>query len=236
MIELFKIFLKQIRDKKLKGATLKQFKYFFIWEKSLSPNRSSMTDEQPWITFDAIKFLEKTLTSNSVVFEYGGGGSTLFFVKRAKEVITVEHDREWYENVKKILENKQVRNWEGYLITPELGKLASNPALSSPSHYTSEAESFKEYNFKTYASKIDDFDDEYFDFVLIDGRSRPACVKHSIPKITKGGFLILDNSDREYYVSELQQLLNDGFSLVLNNAGASPYSRTFTMTSIWQKR
>ena len=58
-----------------------------------------------------------------------------------------------------------------------------------------------------YASVIDRFPDGYFGLVFVDGRSRPSCVKHSIPKIKSGGFLILDDADRNYY-KRAKELLN----------------------------
>ena len=235
MIDLLRVYLNQIKVNKVNGATLKQLKHFFRWKRSLQPESSSIRDQQPWITFDAINFLNAKVTSESSVFEFGGGGSTLFFVKRAKEVFTVEHDAEWFNNVRTIINESGSRYWQGYLIQPEPGKIVNCPLLSAPDHYTSEAEVFKDYNFRKYASKIDEFDDAYFHVILVDGRSRPSCMKHSIPKLRKGGYLVLDNSDRDYYISGLQETLARDFIVVLDNTGASPYSGIFTKTTIWRK-
>lgn len=38
--------------------------------------------------------------------------------------------------------------------------------------------------------------DNFFDVVLVDGRNRGNCLLNSIPKLKKGGLLILDNSER----------------------------------------
>ena len=65
---------------------------------------------KPWITFAAIELLEKTLSNNDRVFEYGTGGSTIFFAKRAKRVISVEHDIEWYNNVVTKLNEEGLNN------------------------------------------------------------------------------------------------------------------------------
>ncbi len=39
------------------------------------------------------------MTKNLVLFEFGSGNSTLFFAERVKNVISVEHNKEWYQIV-----------------------------------------------------------------------------------------------------------------------------------------
>jgi len=52
-------------------------------------------DSIPWFTYGAIEFLRRCDLSEVRVFEYGAGASTTWFAKRAKEVISVEHDPRW---------------------------------------------------------------------------------------------------------------------------------------------
>src|SRR4051812_14868890 len=91
------------------GTASKQFplqyrKYFKRWKQSLEPSRNSITDRQPWITFPSIDMLRNKLNPSSRVFEYGGGGSTLFFLDNAGEVVTVEHDEEWFYKLEKTIQ------------------------------------------------------------------------------------------------------------------------------------
>lgn len=53
----------------------------------------------PWITYPAIEFLVRRVTKEMSVFEYGCGASTLWWAPRVKEVVSVEHDREWFGTV-----------------------------------------------------------------------------------------------------------------------------------------
>ncbi|WP_254563464.1 class I SAM-dependent methyltransferase [Oscillatoria sp. HE19RPO] len=55
----------------------------------------------PWMTYPAIAFLEKRIKPEMTVFEYGSGNSTLWWAERVKFVISCEHNRQWYEQVKK---------------------------------------------------------------------------------------------------------------------------------------
>lgn len=229
-------FLYQIKLNRDNGSDYFQLKHYFKWKNSLKEGASSVKDEQPWITYDAITFLDKHVNLNSSVFEYGGGGSTLFFTKRAREVVTAEHNKEWFELLEKMLSAKNITNWKGNYILPESGNLVSSPDPANPEHYSSADIPSKNFNYKNYASAIDVYTDEYFDFILVDGRSRPSCMQHAITKLKKGGYLLLDNSERKYYLQMMQKIIDSQFECVLGNSGASPYSNEFTQTTIWKKR
>jgi len=55
----------------------------------------------PWICPEAIKWLKSNLTPDMKVFEFGSGGSTLFFAKRVKELISIEHDPVYFIRIRK---------------------------------------------------------------------------------------------------------------------------------------
>lgn len=229
-------FLSQIKMYQNQGASYGQLKHFFKYYKSIQPGASSVKDEQPWLTYDVIDFLKKNVNKTSKVFEYGGGGSTLFFVPRAAEVVTVEHNKDWFAILSKMVQEKNYKNWRGSFHLAEKGDLVSNPEKGNPDHYSSGDAESKGFNYKAYVTHIDQFADGYFDFVLVDGRSRSSCIKHSVSKLKKGGFLILDNSDRAYYYDGLKEIFTKHFEVVSDNFGASPYSNEFTKTSIWIKK
>jgi hypothetical protein len=45
-----------------------------------------------------------------------------------------------------------------------------------------------------YVTEIESSPDESLDFCLIDGHYRQACLRACLPKLKKGGFLIVDDS------------------------------------------
>ena len=53
----------------------------------------------PWITYPAIDFLAPRLRADMSVFEYGSGGSTLWWATRVREVVSCESERAWYEKI-----------------------------------------------------------------------------------------------------------------------------------------
>lgn len=51
----------------------------------------------PFFSYSMTHFLENYLDKNMTIFEFGSGNSTLFFAERVKRVVSVEHDKKWYE-------------------------------------------------------------------------------------------------------------------------------------------
>jgi hypothetical protein len=54
----------------------------------------------PWYTYAAIAWLDQLDFREADVFEYGSGNSSRYWAARARRVISVESDAEWYEKVK----------------------------------------------------------------------------------------------------------------------------------------
>jgi hypothetical protein len=52
------------------------------------------------MTYPAICWLERTLKDSDVVFEFGGGNSTLWLAPRVAAVVTVEHDDRWVRTLR----------------------------------------------------------------------------------------------------------------------------------------
>jgi len=65
---------------------------------------------KPWLVPNSVIFLEAVLTSDSSVLEAGAGASTVWFAKRAKHVLSFEHNKSWYDNVKETLEYHGIKN------------------------------------------------------------------------------------------------------------------------------
>lgn len=55
----------------------------------------------PWVTYSFIDFIKDRITKEHAIFEFGSGNSTLFYAKYAGIVVSVEHDKEWYDRIVK---------------------------------------------------------------------------------------------------------------------------------------
>lgn len=168
------------------------------------------------------------------VLEYGAGGSTIFFARRVRSVVTVEHDPIWGEKVKERLDNGQFDNCQLLIVPPQLDPtvVMKNPA--DPASYVSGAEQLRGFDFSDYVKTVDAFGDNWFDIVFIDGRARPSCFAHALSKVAKGGYIVWDNTERSHYAPAMA-MATSGFELN-DFPGPSPYVDFFTRTSVWQKR
>lgn len=158
-----------------------------------------------------------------VGLEYGSGRSTLFFSRLLGKVVSIEHYERWYNKVKRSLDEKGVDNVE-YLFVPKNSELDTNDNSDEYLQKFTGNEDRPEY--ADYANKVLDFDDNYFDFVLIDGRARVNCGLNAIKKLKPGGMFVLDNSERKRYY-RLHQALKD-WPKVYTTTG-------LTDTTIWFK-
>ncbi len=55
--------------------------------------------DKPWLTQEAVRFLDQYLSKDDAVLEFGSGRSTLYFARRCKRVVSFENDRAWYDRV-----------------------------------------------------------------------------------------------------------------------------------------
>lgn len=75
------------------GSWIFPEEYFYDEEKKINP----------WLGRSVIDFIVPRLRKNFKVFEWGAGNSTLFWSQYVKEVVSVEYDSEWYEQMKKVI-------------------------------------------------------------------------------------------------------------------------------------
>jgi len=64
----------------------------------------------PWIEKGAIDILEKAITKDSTILEVGSGSSTIWFARKAKHVLSFEHNELWYSLVRDELEHQELDN------------------------------------------------------------------------------------------------------------------------------
>lgn len=168
----------------------------------------------PTIVDTCIKWLELNIQPDWKVFEWGAGKSTIYFAQKVAEIVSIEHSKGWRDRLTRVLKQKELKNFVIHLIYPDdllpkqyiKKKRESFKLFCDPNKYFSRH--FLKNNFTKYVKIIDTYPDKYFDLILIDGRSRPACIKHAMSKIRPGGYLMLDNSERSVY-NLSKQLVKD---------------------------
>jgi hypothetical protein len=137
--------------------------------------------ELPWLNFSVISFLEKRLSKELTLFEFGSGYSTLFYARAVNKVTSIEYDENWYEIIRKKL--------------PDNAKLIRR----------------KKDIDGDYCRSICDQSDELYDVVVVDGRDRVNCIKQSITKLSDRGVILLDDSQREKYSDGILYAKHKGY-------------------------
>lgn len=158
----------------------------------------------PWLPYLATEYI-KSLNPD-MVFEWGSGGSSLFFADTlgVDTLVSIEHDRAWWEKMYPLLPYYHLDDY--HYIPYEQGEIG--PDKANPAHYKSGSTELGPVNFKKYASAIDAYGK--FDLILIDGMARASCLYHAISHVKPGGCIVLDNvGDRPYYLAQTDYLFGN---------------------------
>ena len=201
------------------------------WIATSGPGRSPLVDEVPWLVNQAVDFLRTNLSGHGRIFEWGSGGSTLFFAARSVELATVEHDESWFEQMSELIEDRNFAHVDIRFFPPEMQR--AEYSAENPERFASTAEGYRFASFEAYVQAIDDYPNDYFELVSIDGRARVACMKHAIRHVAPGGWLLLDNSDRTVYLADIPEALLSWSRQ--DFLGPVNYSGAFGMTTLWQR-
>jgi predicted O-methyltransferase YrrM len=128
--------------------------------------------KDPWLTRTAVNQLNRYLKRDMLGFEWGSGRSTVWFANRLGHLVSVEHDAGWHVETTKLLIANRLHNVD-YRLVPQSAE-------------------------QRYASQIEEFPDEHFDFILIDGEDRDGCVRAAATKVRAGGLIVVDNAESGY--------------------------------------
>jgi SAM-dependent methyltransferase len=188
----------------------------------------SIKEKIPWMPFRAIQWLDAYIGPQSVVFEYGSGTSTLRWAKRAKRLISVEHVPLWQAKVKAALEREGLRNCEVRLVLADSEPDQGSVDPSDPETYASRG---SKDTFKAYVYQVETFPDNSFDIVIVDGRARPAALRHATKKVKPGGFVLLDDANRPSYQRSLRYVA----SWEKVDLSGIKYDGKFQTTIAWKK-
>jgi len=158
----------------------------------------------PWWLYAAIDQIGDAIQPDWEMFEWGSGGSTLWFAQRARFVTSYEHDLAWCNKT--------------------MGELAQYGLSNAIVEY--------QPNLDVYAEAILDYA-EPFDLISVDGRNRAGCLCCAVGMVKPGGYLVLDNSEREQYQDAMR--LYDGwqrwdYAKVPDQAGYAEWCAT-----VWRR-
>ena len=183
----------------------------FILKTYLESKRSPiMRRPVPFLTMDAIKFLDSMVRPGMRVLEIGGGNSSLWFLERGVNLTTYEHDGEW-------------------------GKMVQEVISTHPEHYHAERFNLKIMSGANVVNDLKTLTNQHFDIVLVDSMNdftrRTDCLRVAKEKVKEGGWVILDNSDNPANWPADDIMLGKEMNRF---TGYSPMSLFVCQTSFWK--
>lgn len=170
--------------------------------------------EAPWLTQEMTQVLNSWLERHHVGLEFGSGRSTLWFAARVRRLTSIEHDLAWHA-----------------AISPRLAELR----LMDIVDYRLYGDGASDGKGTRYVGVVDEFPAESLDFVLVDGMCRDHCALASIPRVKRGGWLIVDNINwyvprKEKSRSPNSRSLTDGYA---SDVWREFHERVGEWRSIW---
>ncbi|MEK0445164.1 MAG: hypothetical protein RLZZ399_485 [Verrucomicrobiota bacterium] len=212
------------------------FACFAEWLRILRSGKPPIELALPWVTLPATRFLMKVVHPGMKIFEWGCGGSTLFYASRGCDVIAIEHSQPWSDLVNEKLSSLQYRKCRVQYIPPEetdFPNQQDNPQQLPVSYLSTNVE-FAGRTFVSYVRAIDSAPDHFYDVIAIDGRARSSCLFHAIKKVKQGGYILLDNSERDEY-REGMALIPEGWTR-MDFVGPIVSGQSFGCTTVWQSK
>ncbi len=160
---------------------------FYEYRDKVTSKISNNTINRPWMRFREIGILKEVLKhlKPRMCLEWGAGNSTVYFPEFLNEDarwISIEHEKDWASKIRSMNLNSNV---EIFHVAPDNFPWSDeheDGAYSDLLNYITFPEQFGK-----------------FDFILVDGRARSACLIKAHELIKKEGVVILHDANREYY-------------------------------------
>ena len=168
--------------------------------------RAALRPEEPSLTPQAVRELDRRLTHDMVGVEWGSGNTTRFFARRTRHLTSFETDTSYYHWVAGTLRAEGLDNVD-YRLIP---------------HDFEDEDDEEEMHRNPVVVAADPFADESFDYALIDSAPRGCLSRRVAAKIKPGGLLILDNAN--WYLpppATLRPLAPGSVSQVLGTPGST---------------
>lgn len=153
----------------------------------------------PWMAHEEIKFIKDMLIRlrPEACLEWGAGYSTLYFPKfipKKSTWLSIEHEPKWHAKIRSMNNRKNVKIFH-----------------VEPNHFPWQ----DKHNDGTYADLKDyvEFPSKIgkFDFILVDGRARSACLYKAHELLNAKGIVVLHDAEREFYHEPLSQYKYQAF-------------------------
>lgn len=153
----------------------------------MKTNANKFESYRPLMNDWEYKFIEKFLSKDDILLEWGSGNSTLYWSGIVSNVISIEHDIDWIHDLNKVINLYNIDNIELHYV----------PA-HSPRPVPCRYEQFKDYINYPKEKKLK------FSKILIDGRARKYCAKSIWEYIDETAIVFIHDFNRPDYQMTLK--------------------------------
>jgi len=159
----------------------------------------------PWWTYASIQYVDQTVSTKSRILEIGGGNSSLYWMGRGNQLVTLETDP----------------NWIDVLTLDQRFDLEKHQIIHIPK--------------EDLGSISKELNNQLFDVVINDGSGDRASIgEYLATKVNENGILIWDNSERESDDNAIKHLKLNGWD-TLEFYGIGPINAYAWKTTILYK-
>ncbi|HTQ06069.1 MAG TPA: hypothetical protein VMI54_19540 [Polyangiaceae bacterium] len=197
-------------------------RHALLWTRDRLRPRTPLELGLPWISWPCIDWLERQALTGRRVFEYGGGGSTLYFLARGCRVSTVENSEPWAA---------RIRDTVGATLGTEALARLTLTLVAMPEHPRAADRALA----NDYVNALGAGSE--FDVILVDGADgelglRMECLTRAREHLSPSGFVLLDDAWRTDYARSLEILR--GFERTVFE-GAGPARWGVTRTDVFER-
>ena len=180
------------------------------WFRDRCKTQGAIRQGVPWISWPCIDYLSSYLRPGHKVFEWGGGGSTMFFLAKDCFLTTVESNEFWRQQLEERIPSARRDRWQLRLLP---------------------SDSNEDPRVELYIASV--LDGAPWDVVLVDGWRRRTCVLRARATVRPGGLLVVDNADHPQFAG-LPELMHGWERLEFRGLG--PARTWVTQTDVYVKR
>ena len=172
---------------KLARVMVEHRKDFRNWCNDRIRRESPISRGLPWISYPSLRFLQDVVEPDMRVFEWGSGGSTIFFARRGCRITSIESSEFWHARIKSGLD---------VLTSEQRSNVDLRFIRAHPQEYPR--------GLDAYVSSV--LDGAPWDLVLVDGWVRVRCAEAAQGALAPKGILVFDNSDQAQFAEVPQRL------------------------------
>jgi predicted O-methyltransferase YrrM len=147
----------------------------YLYNRAVNKAWAATHPDAPWLPRQTVRFLQSWLKKEHLVLETGSGRSTLWLAKRVSRIFSIEHNKDWFNQISSSNLFAPAQNVQLNFANP-------NPGIEP---FGSE-----------YVRLVSGQEDETYDLLIVDGVLRDEVALKGLSKVRPGGLILIDNAER----------------------------------------